>query len=105
MTKIASESWIYLSLSSYEGFGVGVIEAMAHGCVAISSENPGSKEIINSFHDGIIATDNLIFDWIYRVIQNDNMRQQLSGNALISSEKYQPQRVAAAFEKIYETII
>lgn len=43
VAQIISQSWVLLSPSLYEGFGIPVFEALSLGVAAIASDNPGSN--------------------------------------------------------------
>lgn len=45
VARIISNSWVLLSPSLYEGFGIPVFEALSLGVPAIASANPGSRYI------------------------------------------------------------
>ncbi len=48
LCELYQRAWILCLPSTYEGFGVPYIEAMASGTVAVASPNPGAKEILDN---------------------------------------------------------
>jgi len=59
-TELASlyrRAWIYASPSSYEGFGLPYVEAMASGTPVMASPNPGSREILDDGRYGLLLKD------------------------------------------------
>lgn len=53
--KIYNSAKIWIIASHEEGFPAPVLEAMACGCVVVSSDNDGSLEIIKDGYNGIIV--------------------------------------------------
>ena len=50
-------AWVYASPSTYEGFGLPYLEAMACGTPVVASPNPGSAEVLDGGRCGVLATD------------------------------------------------
>lgn len=92
--KYANASIFVLS-SRWEGFGLVLFEAMAHGLLIISSELPTTKEILSN-HDGIFFFQNENFHELAQVmthaIKNKNMSKVGSKNqcfaTLFSSDNF-----------------
>jgi len=93
-------------VSTYEGFGLPVIEANATGRVVITSNIEPMNTIaanaalkvnpydVNEIKQGI---EKLITDFVFREI--------LIKNGLINAEKYKAETIALQYEKLYEKLI
>lgn len=63
--KYLSKASIFLSASSYEGFGIALLESMASGCLPIVQANPAHHELVQNdlflanFDDHIQATQKI----------------------------------------------
>ncbi len=106
LVKLYENSDIVSFVSTYEGFGMPVIEANAVGRVVITSDiepmntvaadtalkiNPYSiEDIRNAF---------------IKIIHNKNLRDSLIKNGLENVKKYQPEYIAMQFYNLYEKII
>jgi glycosyltransferase involved in cell wall biosynthesis len=95
-------SWIYCMASSYEGFGVPAIEAMACNTAVIARNNPGIADIIAHKKTGMLATDRSFGEMIVAVLTDALLREALCKNALKSvSEKFDIAKVAQQYESLY----
>ncbi len=96
------KAWIYCMPSSYEGFGVPAIEAMACGTAVVSSDNQGIREIIEPDYNGMISDDNNLSNTINRLLSDDTLREQLvkHGREKVI-KKYDIATVAARYEELY----
>ena len=91
--KYYSEAQIYILSSRWEGFGLVLVEAMAHGLPIISSDLPTSKEIMGDF--GMYFTNGDVNGLAQQMIEATHINwQEKSEQAL---------HIAARFNK--ETII
>jgi glycosyltransferase involved in cell wall biosynthesis len=75
-------AWIYCMPSSYEGFGVPAIEAMACGTPVVATANAGVREIIRHESNGIISPDGMLGLWLNRIISDASLRKALEENGL-----------------------
>ena len=78
------EAWVYCMPSSYEGFGVPVIEAMASGTAVVASDNAGVNEIITNGKNGIISSDAELGKNLLRVLQDEILRKNLINEGCLS---------------------
>lgn len=99
------KAWIYCLPSSYEGFGVPAIEAMACGTVVVATENAGVKEIIESRKDGVICKTGKLGETINLLIDDTGKRERLIKEGLIKVKKYDIQKIADRYEELYKSMI
>lgn len=57
LAALYRRSWVYASPSSYEGFGLPYVEAMACGTPVLATPNPGSRETLDGGRFGVLAED------------------------------------------------
>ncbi len=101
LTALYRESWIYLCLSSYEGFGVGIIEAMACSCVVVTSPHPGSEYLVRDGDTGIVRPLEGIAAMLGRIMRDEKSRNEIANKAREFSRRFSPAVVAAAYADLY----
>ena len=96
---------LLLFVSTYEGFGVPIIEANAVGRVVITSNiepmksiGKGSARLTNPYDISEIRTA------ILEIIDNGEERMKLIENGLNNAKNYHPGKIAREYEKIYMRI-
>src|SRR5262249_28132852 len=57
LVKLYQSAWVYASPSTYEGFGLPYLEALACGTPVVATPNPGSREVLADGRFGRIADD------------------------------------------------
>lgn len=84
-----------------ELFGIALIEGMACGCVPITTDHPGPKEIITSNINGYISTERSIGFVIDKALcLSESEYQRLRSNAISSSEGYHSSVIAKRWENV-----
>jgi glycosyltransferase involved in cell wall biosynthesis len=101
LDDLYAESWIYLCLSSYEGFGVGIIEAMAHSCLVITSPHPGSEYLVRDGDTGLLAPLEGAQALVGRMLLDGDARMEITRRAREFSQRFHPAVVAASYADLY----
>lgn len=90
--KIFEKSSIYVMSSSFDAFGISILEAFSYGIPCVAFDNSlGAKELISNNWDGYLISN---FDKekmtkkIIDLIKNDNRRIIMGNNARKKSLKY-----------------
>ncbi len=98
-----SKAFVFASL--YEGFGIPPLEAMSRKLPVISSDHPCMKEILEDsayFFDG--QDENSITESMKKILENEEMRQDLIEKGLQQIKKYSWGKMAKETKKIYSEI-
>jgi glycosyltransferase involved in cell wall biosynthesis len=98
------KAWVLCAPSTYEGFGLPLVEAMACGTPAAASPNHGSREILGQGRGGAIAGDRDMGGVLERLIAENSFRQALSEGALKRARDYDIFKIAGEYLDIYHAL-
>jgi glycosyltransferase involved in cell wall biosynthesis len=97
--KYYSEAQVYVLSSRWEGFGLVLVEAMAHGLPVISSDLPTSREIMGDF--GIYFSNGDVNGLARRMAETTKIDWQAkSRQALEISHRFNIKTIADTWHKI-----
>jgi len=95
------ESWVLAHPSTYEGFGLPYLEAMASGTAVLSSPNPGAHQVLAEGQYGIVTADAGFGRRLNELLASDALRTQLSTAGLKRAGEFGWAAVAARYKAIY----
>ena len=99
---------IFTLTSTFEGFGLVIVEAMSCGLPVISYNCPcGPKDIISDGTDGFLVPLNdeqCLAEKINLLIENEALRKQMSKAALIKSQKFTAKEVISIWMNLFNTL-
>jgi glycosyltransferase involved in cell wall biosynthesis len=92
--------------STFEGFGLPIIEAQAMRTPVVSSELSPMKEVAG---DGAVLVDPFdvsnIREGILKIINNDDFRDELIEKGWENAGRFKPRLIAGHYEKLYREIL
>lgn len=77
LADLYRRAWVFCLPSSYEGFGVPYIEAMASGTAVVSTPNMGALEVTETGKYGRIVADAELGSCICDLLLNEDRRSEL----------------------------
>ncbi len=99
---------IYCLPSLWEGFPIGLLEAMAMGKAVIATNVDGSKEIIQSHNNGILiapSDSSALSDAMVALCDDQRLRGKLQANAKQTiTQKYNAATMTKTTEALYDSI-
>lgn len=106
LSKLYSESSLYVMSSFTESFGLVLIEAMSHKlpCIAFDSAN-GARELIENAKNGFLISNRdkeEMANKILELIKNKDKINFLGENALITSKRYLSSNTKKKWVDIFE---
>jgi len=93
-------AWVYASPSSYEGFGLPYVEAMASGTPVLATPNPGSREVTDEGRYGCLAADAEFPGRLVQLLQNAEERRRWSELGLARSRDFHLATMVDAYEAL-----
>lgn len=100
-TELASlyrRAWVYASPSTYEGFGLPYLEAMACGTPVVATQNPGSTEVLEDGRYGLIADDDEFVETVAALLGDHGRREVFTTLGLQRAEELSLARMLDAYE-------
>ncbi len=100
---------IFVLSSQKEGFPNVLLEAMASGCAVVSFDCPhGPREIIDNMINGILVENQnrkKLAQTMQRLMNDAELRDRLSKEAIKVKEKYQMEKIAKQWEEIFKRVV
>lgn len=105
LSGLLSRAWVFCLPSSYEGFGIPYLEAMAHGTPVIATPNPGSQAMLSGGSFGILAEDQNLGGQLVAVLQDAKRRESLATRGRLRVDEYSWERSCERHEAAYTLAI
>jgi glycosyltransferase involved in cell wall biosynthesis len=98
-------AWVFCLPSSYEGFGLPYVEAMAAGCPVVATSNPGAAEVLAGGRYGRIVPPERIGASLVELLRDPAKRDELSARGRTHAQEYDWEVVCRAYEAVYESVL
>ncbi len=99
------EAWVFALPSTYEGFGIPYLEAMASGTVVLATVNTGACELIETGRDGVLVEDDEFADSLLRLLDDGDAREQMATRGFARARCFAWPDIARAYLDIYERAV
>lgn len=103
--ELYSRAWVYCMPSSYEGFGMPYVEAMAHGVPVLATPNPGSRMLLERHGAGVLSGDDELGARLLELLSDAEQREALRERGLARAHEFSWERVAERHEHAYRAAI
>jgi len=104
LAKMYGRAWVFCLPSTYEGFGIPYIEAMASGCPVVATRNSGAMEVTSNGRLGVIVDDNHLGEALLDLLSSPEKRARFASGGLTAVPRYDIQSVCASYEQIYRRL-
>ena len=99
--ELYRSAWLFCLPSTYEGFGVPYIEAMASGTPIVASANVGAREVTQEGRCGLLASDSELGDVLANTLNDQCLRQRLREAGLGRAQDFAWDNVCSQYEALY----
>lgn len=86
-----SHASVLISPSRWEGFGLSILEGMAHGVPCVAFDNDGPRSIITNGSDGFIVpkgSRSSLVDAVMRLLNDGGLRSRMAEQAIETARNY-----------------
>jgi len=101
LADLYRRAWLFCLPSSYEGFGVPYIEAMASGTPVVATPNVGALEVLDQGKYGVITDITTLGPAIIRLLQDESERARLTRAGLERARIFAWDHILEQYERIY----
>jgi glycosyltransferase involved in cell wall biosynthesis len=105
LIELYGSSWAFCLPSTYEGFGVPYIEAMAaRTAVIATSPNPGAREVLSDGEYGAFVDDATLSATLTRILSDVKVREDLEQRGIERSRQYGWPIIAGRYESTFRLV-
>jgi phosphatidyl-myo-inositol alpha-mannosyltransferase len=104
LSELYGQSWAFCMPSTYEGFGMPYVEAMAHGLPVVATPNPGARHVLGE-NAGLIVDDPDLGRTLVRLLADPAERARLAKAGRQRSLAFTWDRVIDDHEAAYRLAI
>jgi glycosyltransferase involved in cell wall biosynthesis len=101
LTELYGQAWVFCLPSSYEGFGVPYIEAMASGTAIVATPNAGAREVTCDGKYGVLCADDELGGRIGGLLCDAATRERLAAAGLQRGRDFGWNRICSDYEALY----
>ncbi len=98
-------NWVLCIPSSYEGFGVPIIEAMACGTAVLATHNAGSNALIIHGENGLLCTPENLGESLRELLYDGERRERIASAGRRFAVSFDSEVIARQYENLYNEIL
>jgi len=88
LATLYRRAWVYASPSTYEGFGLPYLEAMACGTAVVATPNAGSNELLANGEHGRLTEDRAFGPAILQLLTSEPSRRAYEAKGLLCAKAH-----------------
>lgn len=105
VSRLLTRAWVFCLPSTYEGFGIPYLEAMAHGVPVVASPNPGARSLLAEGRYGVIVEDGDIGRRLIELLRSAQLRESMAAAGFDRARQYSWERIAEGYENAYRQAV
>ena len=100
---VMNNSKLFIHLSTYEGFGLAILESLAAGVPALITRRSSNPEIFGENVTYVSVKDiNNVSQAMTKILEDDQYRETIIKNGLLHSKKFNWSKTSAETVKVFE---
>lgn len=102
---LMASSWVIVSSSFVEGWGMTITESAACGTPAVAYDVAGLRDSVSNNESGLLVSDGNVKELaqnLLKVLQDEQLRAELGSNALNRTKQFSWNRIAQDFSDFLE---
>jgi len=100
LASLYRRAWVYASPSTYEGFGLPYLEAMACGTAVVATSNPGSLEVLADGRYGRVVSSAGFGAAILQLLGDADSRHALEASGVQRAEQFSQSTMIDHYETL-----
>lgn len=94
-------AWVFCLPSSYEGFGIPYLDAMARGVPVVATPNPGAGDLLQGGHAGLIVEPDQLGQSLLELIASPERRAHFASLGQVRASEFAWDAVCERYERAY----
>lgn len=103
LAELYAQSWVFCLPSTYEGFGVPYVEAMAASTPAVATPNPGSLYVLDEGRAGPVVAEEELGRQLVALLRHPELREHYAAAGRERVRDFAWEKVLDAHENAYES--
>ena len=105
LARLYRSAWVLCMTSSYEGFGVPLVEAMASGTPVIAAPTDGSRYVLEDGRHGLLVPPEGMADTLCGILGSPEKRASFAAKGLKRAAEFDILKTAEAYRTLYHAVI
>lgn len=105
LADLYRRAWVFCLPSTYEGFGIPYVEAMACGTPVVATPNAGARELLEDGKWGVLAQPSELGSTILSLLNDQQRLLYLARLGLQRAEAFAQDKVVDAYEALFASTI